>query len=80
MLSQLNIPMETLIRRVTEFDDFTERNDPHGERDFGAFEFHGRQLFWKLDCYDADYAMGSDDPTDLSKNRRVLTIMLAHEW
>ena len=27
-----------------------------------------------------DYNMGSDDPTDLSKTRRVLMIMLAEEW
>lgn len=77
LLKQLAVPTETLIQRVAEFDNFTEHNDPH---DFGAFEFHGHQLFWKLDAYDVDYNMGSDDPTDLSKTRRVLTIMLAEEW
>ncbi|MEJ8563255.1 DUF3768 domain-containing protein [Yoonia sp. GPGPB17] len=80
LLQQLDLPTETLIQRVAQFDDFTEHNDPHGEHDFGAFEFHGHQLFWKLDCYYQDYALGSDDPTDLGKTRRVLTIMLAHEW
>ena len=66
LLKQLDIHMETLIQWVAEFDDFAEHNDPNGEHDFGAFEFHGHQLFWKLDCYDQDYALGSDDPTDLS--------------
>lgn len=80
LLKQLDVPTETLIQRVAQFDDFTELNNPHGEHDFGAFEFHGHQLFWKLDAYDADYALGSDDPTDLSKTRRVLTIMHADEW
>ena len=80
LLSQLDIPVEQLILRVAQFDDFAEHNDPHGEHDFGAFEFHGEQIFWKVDCYYHDYALGSDDPTDLSKTRRVLTIMLAHEW
>jgi len=78
--SKLDIPTEMLIQRVAQFDDFTEQNDPHGEHDFGAFEFHGHQLFWKVDAYDEDYNIGSDDPTDLSKTRRVLTIMLAEEW
>lgn len=80
LLNQLDIPAEQLIQRVAQFDDFTEHNDAHGERDFGAFEFDGHQLFWKVDAYDVDYNMGSDDPTDLSKTRRVLTIMLAEEW
>ena len=80
LLKQLDVPTETLIQRVAQFDDFTEHNDPHGEHDFGAFEFLGHQLFWKVDAYDVDYNMGSDDPTDASKTRRVLTIMMAHEW
>ncbi|WP_147114883.1 DUF3768 domain-containing protein [Tateyamaria sp. syn59] len=80
LLKQLDVPTEMLIQKVAQFDDFTDDTDPHGEYDFGAFELHGHQLFWKVDAYDTDYAMGSDDPTDLSKTRRVLTIMLAHEW
>ena len=65
---------------VAQFDDFTENNDPHGEHDFGAFEFNGYKCFWKIDAYDPHYLMASDDPTDLSKTNRVLTIMLAEEW
>lgn len=80
LLSQLEIPAETLIQMVDQFDDFNDANDPHGEHDFGEFEFHGHQLFWKVDAYDVDYQMGSGDPTDLSKTRRVLTIMLAEDW
>jgi hypothetical protein len=80
LLKQLDIPTEVLIQRVAQFDDFNNDNDPHGNHDFGAFEFHGEQAFWKVDAYDVDYNLGSDDPTDLSKTRRVLTIMLAEEW
>ena len=80
LLNQLDIPMEKLIQKVAQFDDFTAANDPNEQHDFGAFEFHGEQIFWKVDAYDTDYAMGSDDPTDLGKTRRVLTIMLAEEW
>lgn len=80
LLKQLDIPTEMLFQRVAQFDDFTDENDPHVEHDFGAFKFHGEQIFWKIHHYDKDYQMGSDDPTDLSKTRRVLTIMLAGEW
>ena len=80
LLTQLDISVEQLIQRVAQYNGFSEHNDPHAEHDFGAFEFHGHQLFWKIDAYDNNYALGSDDPTDLSKTRRVLTIMLAHEW
>lgn len=80
LLAKLDLPMETLIQRVTQFDDFTEANDPHSQRDFGVLEFLGEKLFWKIDAFDVDYHMGSDDPADLTKTRRVLTIMLASEW
>lgn len=36
---------------VREFDVFTEDNDPHGERDFGRFDFEGQSCYWKIDLY-----------------------------
>ena len=80
LLKQLDIPVAQLAQTVAEFSNFTEQNDPHGEHDFGAFEFHSHKLFWKLDLYNTDYSLGSDDPTDLTKTRRVLTIMLAEDY
>ena len=80
MLKRLGIPPEELAQAVTEFSKFTEDNDPHGEHDFGAFEFHEHRCFWKIDAYNQDYSMRSDDPSDLSKTCRVLTIMLADEY
>ena len=80
LLKRLDVSTVALIQKVAQFDDFTKHNDPHAIHDFGTFEFHGEQIFWKLDCYDQHYNMGSDDPTDLNKCRRVLTIMLAEEW
>ena len=80
LLKRLEIPPEDLAQAVTEYAEFTEDNDPHGEHDFGSFEFHGHKCFWKIDYYDNDYSMGSDDPTDLSKTKRVLTVMLADEY
>jgi hypothetical protein len=80
LLKQLDIPQEQLAQTVADFDDFTQSNDPHSEHDFGVFEFHQHKLFWKLDLYNQDYSMGSDNPSDLTKTRRVLTIMLADEY
>ena len=67
--------------KVRDFDDFTEDNDPHGERDFGAFEIEGAgKIFWKIDYYDSALQYGSEDPADPEKTTRVLTIMLASEY
>lgn len=65
---------------VQAFDTFTEDNDPHGEHDFGAFEFLGACCFWKLDLYNQALDAYSDDPTDPAVTHRVLTIMLAEEY
>lgn len=59
---------------------YLAHNDPHGEHDFGSVEFLGRKFFWKLDYYDAAMEFGSDDPADLAKTTRVLTVMLAEEY
>lgn len=37
--------------------DFPQRDDPHGEHDFGAFDLDGHRMVWKIDHYDKD--MGS---------------------
>ena len=79
LLKQHEVDGDDIMRIVSEFNVFTEDNDPHGEHDFGNFEYLGETCFWKIDCYDNDYSMGSDDPTDLSKTKRVLTVMLAEE-
>lgn len=68
------------VAAVTAFSDFNEDNDPHGERDFGAFEIEGRRLFWKIDYYDRAIVMASPDPADPAVTRRVLTLMLAEEY
>ncbi|WP_299752131.1 DUF3768 domain-containing protein [uncultured Tateyamaria sp.] len=59
-------------------------NDPHGDHGFGAFEFEiggkSYHIFWKIDLYDAEYCMGSDDPGNTQVTRRVLTVMHASEY
>ena len=48
---------------------FTEDNDPWHEHDFGAFEYKGEKMFWKIDDYHGN------EGYDL-----VLTVMLASEY
>jgi hypothetical protein len=66
-----------LVSRYTAFD---ADNDPHGERDFGAFELCGRRFFWKIDYYDKNLRFGSEDPADPQQTTRVLTLMFAEEY
>jgi hypothetical protein len=68
------------VKKVQRFDRFTEDNDPYGTHDFGAFEYAGERLFWKIDCYNRALDAGSPDDADPTVTCRVLTIMLASEY
>lgn len=80
LLAEAGQAMPAIAGVVQTFDVFTEDNDPHGEHDFGQFEFGGQSCFWKIDLYDPKYEFGSEAPADLAKTCRVLTIMLATEY
>lgn len=69
-----------IYKAVSEFTDFTEANDPHQEHDFGAINYQGHKIFWKIDYYDPDCHKGSIDPSNPEETMRVLTIMLASEY
>lgn len=73
-----------VMQRVQTFDAFSEDNDPYGDHSFGAFEVeltgNSYHLFWKVDLYDTDYRMGSENPGNPEVTRRVLTIMHASEY
>jgi hypothetical protein len=77
------LPMQEqveIMARVQTFTAFTPDNDPHGEHDFGSFEYAGKTIFWKIDYYDRQLEFGSPDPADESVTTRVLTVMLAEEY
>jgi Protein of unknown function (DUF3768) len=72
--------VQRLVRTVAAFDDFCTANDPHGEHDFGAFEFDGTPVMFKIDYYDKDLNLHSPDPADPAVTERVITLMLAEEY
>ena len=72
--------VDCILDLVKRFDDFSERNDPFGEHDFGAIEYEGNTVFWKIDYCDLDLINHSPDPSDPLVTRRVLTIMLGEEY
>ncbi|HEY5328270.1 MAG TPA: DUF3768 domain-containing protein [Acidobacteriaceae bacterium] len=74
------VEQSAIREKVEKFDAFSEDNDPHGERDFGAFEHKGERIFWKIDYYDRTLTYGSENPADPKQTVRVLTIMLASEY
>lgn len=72
--------IHAIAQMVRTFTEFNEDNDPWGEHDFGAFDFQGHKIFWKIDYYSPDLKHGSPDPTDPTVTCRVLTVMLASEY
>lgn len=69
-----------VILAVRRFDAFGKDNDPYGERDFGSLSIRDQPILWKIDYYDRNLEFGSEDPADVQKTQRVLTIMLAEEY
>jgi hypothetical protein len=69
-----------LVNAIATFDDFCAANDPHSEHDFGAFDFDGTPVMFKIDYYDKDLTFHSPDPADAAVTKRIITIMLAEEY
>jgi hypothetical protein len=69
-----------LVQTIAIFDDFDSANDPHGEHDFGAFDFDGTPVMFKIDYYDKSLEFGSPDPADPTVTERIITIMLVEEY
>ena len=72
--------LRSLMAAVQDFNDFSTGDDPYGEHDFGAVSVEGERYFWKIEYYDLTMDKGSEDPSDPSITRRVLTIMHCSEY
>jgi len=72
--------VQRLVQTIAVFDDFCTANDPHGEHDFGAFDFDGVEVFFKIDYFDKNFQFHSPDPGDPAVTERVITLMLAEEY
>jgi hypothetical protein len=72
--------VQRLVQTIAVFDDFCTANDPHDEHDFGAFNYEGVAVFFKIDYFDKDLNFHSPDPADPSVTERVITLMLAEEY
>jgi hypothetical protein len=72
--------VQRLVQTIAIFDDFCIANDPHGEHDFGAFEFDGTPVMFKIDYFDKDFQFHSPNPGDPAVTERVITLMLAEEY
>jgi hypothetical protein len=69
-----------LVQTIAIFDDFCTTNDPHDEHDFGAFDFDGTPVMFKIDYYDKNLSFHSPNPADPAVTERVITLMLADEY
>ena len=72
--------VDACLTQIVTYDDFTEDNDPHGTHEMGFMEVMGRKVWFKIDLYDETFQYGTPAPTDLSKTRRVLTILLPSDY
>ena len=70
----------SIFQDISKFDNFTEGDDPYGERDFGSLKRKGRTIFWKIDYYDNEMKYHSPDKADPEQTTRSLTVMLASEY
>ena len=72
--------IKEIITKVRTIDTFDENNDPYGERDFGAFDYNGKRIFWKIDNYDREFLYLSPDVSNPRLTNKVMTIMYAEEY
>lgn len=73
------VQMQVLLA-VRNFSAFDPGDDPYQEHDFGAFEVRGEPYYFKIDYFAPELETGSDDPSDLDRTIRVLTIMHARDY
>jgi hypothetical protein len=73
---------QDIIDKIRAFNAFTPDNDPYKEHDFGRFQLdeNKQDILWKIDYYDPTYQYHSEDKSNPEVTKRILTVMLAHEY
>lgn len=69
-----------ILNSVKTFNNFSKHNDPYNEHDYGSFEYNGEKIMWKIDYYDRNLQYYSENPADINKTIRVMTVMLTEEY
>ncbi|AUR22549.1 DUF3768 domain-containing protein [Phaeobacter inhibens] len=73
-----------MMQAIQHFDEFTEDNDPYGDHCFGAVEItigdETKTIWFKIDLYDWNLEYGAEDPTDLEKTKRVMTVLFPSDY
>tara|TARA_R110001583_G_scaffold187481_1_gene348812 strand:- start:133 stop:471 length:339 start_codon:yes stop_codon:yes gene_type:complete len=72
--------VNAILEKVKNFNDFSEDNNPYGEKDFGSINNEGTKIYWKIDYYDNEMKYHSEDKSDPNKTVRVLTVMKSSEY
>jgi len=67
-------------RLMKAIRDYAFTGDDGLERDFGAFDFDGHRVCFKIDYYEPSMQYGAEDPSDASATVRVMTIMLSSDY
>lgn len=69
-----------IFKAVSEFNQFTEDNDPWREHDCALLTVDEVRVLWKIDYYDRGRRFHSPDPSNPKVTVRVLTVMRADEY
>lgn len=70
-----------LLKAMEAFNEFTPENDPYEEHDFGVIKMFGESFYWKIDYHEAkNIGYCSEDPSDITKTKRCLTLMHSSEY
>ncbi|NIH77351.1 hypothetical protein FHV99_004603 [Ochrobactrum sp. P20RRXII] len=80
----INIIRE-IYKLLAAYDNFVPDNDPHGEHDYGCFDFafegEDKQIMWKFEYFaNGDLAHGAEDPSDLQNSYYVLSIFFSEDY
>ncbi|MFC3530263.1 DUF3768 domain-containing protein [Paracoccus mangrovi] len=65
---------------ISMFKDFSEDNDPWGDRGFAALTVDDTRIYFKIDLYDEACEYGSSEPANLDRTTRVMTVLLPSEY